>query len=553
VTTSEGDLVAVGSDALQRGRWGEARDAFERALAEGESAAARFGLATAAWWLGDNDTSVSECTRAYTRFRDEGDVAGAVQCAVWLGITYKANYANFAAANGWTERAGRLLEAVAPGPLHGWVDVTKAYRMADLVEAERLTRRALERSTDDVDLELTAISQLGLIKVGSGDVAGGFALIDEAMAAALAGEPASLGVVVYTSCDMLNACELAGDPERAAKWCQVADGFVTTYGCPFLYAECRIYYGSVLTAGGRWSDAERELRVGLETTARTCPGLHLRASTRLAELYIRQGRLEEAASLLSQLGIAAEAESDVALTAATLMLARGDAEGARRQLERHWSELANHRSRLTAALGLLLDAQLADGDTAAATDTCDRLATALDGVAVARLRAIERAARGRLELACANTIAARDALAEAARCWSLAEMPLESARAELDVARAVAGHDDHDAAVAHARHALRAFEELGATADADRAAAFLRSIGAYARTGAKGTGGLTDREREVMQLVGHGLSNPEIAARLHVSRKTAAHHVSSILTKLDMRNRAEIAAYAANAADPARH
>ena len=50
---------------------------------------------------------------------------------------------------------------------------------------------------------------------------------------------------------------------------------------------------------------------------------------------------------------------------------------------------------------------------------------------------------------------------------------------------------------------------------------------------------LTPREREVLALLVEGLSNPEIAARLSVSRSTAAGHVSNILGKLGVSNRAE--------------
>ncbi|GAA1401550.1 response regulator [Catellatospora coxensis] len=59
--------------------------------------------------------------------------------------------------------------------------------------------------------------------------------------------------------------------------------------------------------------------------------------------------------------------------------------------------------------------------------------------------------------------------------------------------------------------------------------------------------GVTDREREVLALVGQGLSNPEIAARLHLGVTTVKTHVANLMTKTGSANRVQLAVHAANA------
>jgi DNA-binding CsgD family transcriptional regulator len=94
------------------------------------------------------------------------------------------------------------------------------------------------------------------------------------------------------------------------------------------------------------------------------------------------------------------------------------------------------------------------------------------------------------------------------------------------------------------------YEGLGASWDLARAAARLRGLGV--RPGRRGPRkrpksgwySLTATELKVVRLVAEGLSNPEIADRMFISRGTVHTHVSHILAKLGRGSRVGLAAEA---------
>jgi DNA-binding CsgD family transcriptional regulator/tetratricopeptide (TPR) repeat protein len=131
--------------------------------------------------------------------------------------------------------------------------------------------------------------------------------------------------------------------------------------------------------------------------------------------------------------------------------------------------------------------------------------------------------------------------AEAADAWHEIGCPFEEA-----VALTWTGDPDS------MRHALGIFNDLGAGPAVANVRRLLQQKGVRvpsprgprAKTAAH-PAGLTEREAEVLDLIGEGLTNAEIAERLFLSPRTVDHHVSSILTKLGVSNRAEAAVHPA--------
>ncbi|MBM2809250.1 MAG: LuxR family transcriptional regulator [Chloroflexi bacterium] len=530
----------LGQSLIQDGRWLDARAAFEHALREEASPEALFGLAQAQWWLGDVQASVSSYQRAYAGYRDRGDSLGAAWAAISLCTTYKCCLGNEAAASGWLARAETAAREGDSAPVQGWLWAMRGYLAmdSDLQLASELMGRARDcaASSGDRDLELVVLGDLGIVLARSGRIEEGLRHVDEAMAGVSAGEHSRLDTVVWVCCIMLMACELASDIERASQWSKMADEFTARYGCPFLHAECRARYGAVLLANGRWGEAERELTAAISLTEGAYPTVHASAVSHLADLMTRKGLIEEAEGLLQ----GHEQELPAALPLAAIKLIRGQPSMAMALVERAL------RSRATGftsarALEMLVEIHLAVGDRAAARQTLTRLeATRVFPEASARASM----ASGRIARANGDVPAALGHFETAMERFSRIGLPMESARARLAIAEAYS-NTNPDLARIEAQGALSAFEALGAVLDARATSALLRILGVPTRSGPRGFGVLTRREQEVLRLLSSGLSNPEIAERLVISRKTAAHHVSSLLSKLALRNRAEAVAYAA--------
>jgi DNA-binding CsgD family transcriptional regulator len=261
-------------------------------------------------------------------------------------------------------------------------------------------------------------------------------------------------------------------------------------------------------------------------------------ATRLASLRLLQGRLEEAERLLEGYEDLPEAVQPMV----SLYLARGQTALAAARLHRRLNQIGRDNLVAVPLLAQLVNVQLAQGDVGGAATTAGTIEQIARQSGHERARAEAELSLGSVNVATGDPDAAVH-LERAIELFTGLRMRVGAARAHLLLARSL-GAEHQERAVEEARQALTSFERLGATRDADAAAGFLRELGVGGRTGPKLLAGLSKREVEVLRLLGEGLTNAEIAARLYISTKTVATHVGNIFAKLLLRNRAEAAAYA---------
>ncbi|MCW2907906.1 MAG: LuxR family transcriptional regulator, partial [Actinomycetia bacterium] len=301
----------------------------------------------------------------------------------------------------------------------------------------------------------------------------------------------------------------------------------------------------------------------------------------LGQLLFRTGRWDEA---LAEVGVLEEVSKDPGMAccdhgiAAVICFHRGDTGAARRHLaaaapyatrigNRVVGPLALARSESLEQEGALteaLDVLTGFTDDAEEVDEVEdlfadgvRLATKVGDDSVARTladRAVAFARDSQIPHRQANALCCRglvdhDAsrLLRAAERYHDARRPLLSAKALEAAAGAFVDHGERGPARAAFTRAVDLYSSLGATRDVARLQARFRAHGIRRaprvkhRRARRGWESLTPAEAKIAALVAEGMTNPQIAARLFLSHRTVATHVSHILGKLDVRSRIDIA------------
>lgn len=521
--------------AYKEHRWTGAQEAFSDAQREGQLPARDLELAaTTAFMLGLETEGVNTLTRAHEAFLAADDIAGAARCAAWLGIQL-SNAGNRVRGRGWLARAQRLVHGQGePEDDTGFLLIPLA--LGSLYSGDvDVALRAFDELADFAqrfgDRDLICLAQLGRgqARIAAGRIEEGMILLDEAMVAVTANEISPLPAgIIY--CAVIGTCHLAYDLRRAHEWTAALDQWCAAQPDMIPYsAQCQAHRAALYRLHGAWREAYGAALIAQERFGRGDRDAAYGAFYQKGEIERLRGDFEDAEASYRRAGETGfEPQPGLAL----LALARGDREVAL-ALIRSAVEGSDPGTRLR-MLPALVTIELASGRVGAARVAADELRTVGSDSRMPLLKASASHANAAVLLEEGD---ARGALGEARRAsalWRDLDVPFELAQCRALIARAHRLLEDEASAEVEFQAARAIFAELGAQPSLEELDAVRRPADSP----------LTAREIEVLRLVASGLTNKAIAARLYLSDKTVARHLSNIFAKTDLPSRAAATAYA---------
>jgi ATP/maltotriose-dependent transcriptional regulator MalT len=533
---------------VERGRAAFAQNSMEEAftLLSSADADSPLGaddleiLAQCAYFTGRDEESAEAHRRSYAEYQRSGAPRHAAMCAYWLHLLY-AMKGEVALAAGWLARGQRLLKDDPDCVEQGYFLVAQAtalyYGGGDLESSLVLASRAggIGNRFADPDLANLALHVQGCALIGLGRAAEGTQLIDESMAAVVAGE-LSRYYSIWIYCASITVCRMISDIRRAAEWTAALEKWAATQpGALLVSASCRLHRAELMQLRGAWAQAEQEARLAGEQLKSTITMDTAEAQYLIGEIRRLVGDLraaEEAFVEASRLG----REPQAGL--ARLRMGQGRVEAAAAAIRRALAEPFRYPLARAGLLPAQVEIALAAGQAQEARAAADEL----QGIASdqgAGLRATAQYACALVRLAEGDANAALGSLRQAWRLWHELDVPYEAARTRLHIGLACRALGDMETARLEFDAARSTFEWLGAKPDQHHAERLLGKA-----TPAALPGGLTGREAEVLGLVAAGKSNRQIAAELFLSEKTVGRHLNNIFLKIGVTSRAAATAYA---------
>ena len=537
------DWLAASADSLVSQAPGVAAELLARAVGSIPAGSATHGwlagrLADALYRTGDRTAAERVAERALGYATDPDLIVDLhwtlTQCRILAG-SVEESFAALERALGTpgisSKHRARLLVLAARTYLH----------LGDLDAAGRQAGDALASAAEAGDTWATgwALNVLAIMAAVQGKLADTLPLYDKGLAVTDT-DPAltDLGLLLLVN-RAVTLCNLNRYDEAlaTAEWArQLAD----RVGTAIRLAQAHGVLGQLFFETGRWDDALAEIET-LPTDLKE-PGAACGELGTLAVVSFHRNEPEAARRHLAAAEPHAERIGQRLIS--PLLLARSlDREQASSATEALAVLTAAFDGDIGDAEDLLVDAvrlAVKTGDKTTAQTLTGQAAALAEGSQVPHQQANALYCRGLVD---------RDypVLLEAAQRYSDAGRPLPRAQALEAAAECLVEIDDRTAARKAFEQAVEVYEFLGAEADLNRVQAEFRGYGirrgphSKHRRATSGWESLTDAELKVAALVEEGLSNPEIAARLVLSRRTVSAHVSHILKKLDVATRTEIA------------